>query len=121
LVRCPEEHGIGAVPDWRPKHASERNRCARSPRQGHPATPARHNQRVQDRLAGENGSPDVLRYEDVPDPECSDGRVLIDVEAISIEGGDLLARAGSPPQSDHVAAQNVEVPRWRQWCRVPRR
>ena len=47
----------------------------------------------------ENGSPDVLRYEDVPDPECPDGRVLIDVEAISIEGGDLLARAGSPPQS----------------------
>ena len=28
-VRCPEEHGIGAVPDWRPKQASERNRsCA---------------------------------------------------------------------------------------------
>src|SRR3954467_10981433 len=45
----------------------------------------------------ENGPPDVLRYEDVPDPECPDGCVLIDVEAISIEGGDLLARAGSPP------------------------
>jgi NADPH2:quinone reductase len=44
----------------------------------------------------ENGSPDVLRYEDVP--ECPDGRVLIDVEAISIEGGDLMARAGSPPR-----------------------
>jgi len=47
----------------------------------------------------ENGSPDVLRYEDVADPECPDGCVLIDVEAISIEGGDVLARAGSPPQS----------------------
>jgi NADPH:quinone reductase len=45
----------------------------------------------------ENGSPDVLRYEDVPDPECPDGCVLLDVEAISIEGGDLLARAASPP------------------------
>src|SRR3954469_21046969 len=45
----------------------------------------------------ENGSPDVLRYEDVPDPDCPEGFVLIDVEAISIEGGDLLARAGSPP------------------------
>ena len=42
----------------------------------------------------ENGGPDVLRYEDVADPECPDGCVLIDVEAISIEGGDLLARAG---------------------------
>jgi NADPH2:quinone reductase len=47
----------------------------------------------------ENGPPDVLRYEDVPDPECPDGCVLIDVEAISIEGGDLLARAASPPPS----------------------
>ena len=45
----------------------------------------------------ENGGPDVLRYEDVPDPECPDGCVLIDVEAISIEGGDLLHRAGAPP------------------------
>src|SRR5438105_13598668 len=47
----------------------------------------------------ENGGPDVLRYEDVPDPECPGGCVLIDVDAISIEGGDLLARAGSPPAS----------------------
>src|ERR687893_2339320 len=47
----------------------------------------------------ENGPPDVLRYEDVPDPECPDGCVVVDVEAISIEGGDLLARAGSPPPS----------------------
>ena len=45
----------------------------------------------------ENGGPEVLRHEDVADPECPDGCVLIDVEAISIEGGDLLARAGSPP------------------------
>src|SRR5256884_3500973 len=47
----------------------------------------------------ENGAPDVLRYEDVPDPECPEGCVLIDVEAISVEGGDLLARAASPPPS----------------------
>ena len=47
----------------------------------------------------ENGGPDVLKYEDVPDPECPDGCVVIDVEAISIEGGDVLARAGSPPPS----------------------
>jgi NADPH:quinone reductase len=45
----------------------------------------------------ENGAPDVLRYEDVPDPECLDGCVVLDVDAISIEGGDLLARAASPP------------------------
>src|SRR3954462_7483042 len=48
----------------------------------------------------ENGPPSVLRYEDVPDPECPEGCVLIDVEGISIEGGDVLARAGSPPPQD---------------------
>jgi NADPH:quinone reductase len=47
----------------------------------------------------ENGPPEVLRYEDIADPDCPDGCVLIDVEAISIEGGDLLARASSPPPS----------------------
>jgi NADPH2:quinone reductase len=51
----------------------------------------------------ENGPPDVLRYEDVPDPECPDGCVVVDIEAISIEGGDLLARAGSAPaKTPHV-------------------
>src|SRR3954447_12276261 len=47
----------------------------------------------------ENGDPEALRHEEVPDPECSEGFVVIDVEAISIEGGDLLHRAGSPPPS----------------------
>ena len=42
----------------------------------------------------DNGAPDVLRHEDVPDPECPDGCVLIDVEAIGIEGGDLLPAPG---------------------------
>ena len=42
----------------------------------------------------ENGGPEVLRYEELPDPACPDGCVVIDTEAISIEGGDLLARAG---------------------------
>ena len=41
----------------------------------------------------ENGDPEVLRDEEVPDPECPDGFVIVDAEAISIEGGDLLARA----------------------------
>jgi NADPH:quinone reductase len=40
----------------------------------------------------ETGQPDVLRYEDVPDPEVGPGEVLIRVEAISIEGGDTLNR-----------------------------
>lgn len=40
------------------------------------------------------GAPDVFRYEDVPDPSCAPGHVLIEVQAISIEGGDTLHRAG---------------------------
>src|SRR3954465_2496292 len=51
----------------------------------------------------ENGGPDALRYEDVPDPECPEGFVIVDTEAISIEGGDLLARAGGDlPSTPHV-------------------
>lgn len=42
----------------------------------------------------ETGTPDVLRYEDVPDPELHPGGVLIEVAAISIEGGDTLNRGG---------------------------
>jgi NADPH2:quinone reductase len=51
----------------------------------------------------ENGGPEVLRYEEVPDPTCPDGFVVVDAEAISIEGGDLLARAGGElPALPHV-------------------
>jgi NADPH2:quinone reductase len=42
----------------------------------------------------ETGGPDVFRYEDVPDPVCAPDGVLVQVEAISIEGGDTLNRAG---------------------------
>ena len=41
-----------------------------------------------------NGPPDVLQYEDVPDPVCGPGLVVIQIEAISIEGGDTLNRLG---------------------------
>ena len=42
----------------------------------------------------ETGSPDVLRYEDVGDPAVRPGGILVQVEAISIEGGDTLNRLG---------------------------
>jgi NADPH2:quinone reductase len=42
----------------------------------------------------ENGGPEVLKYEDVPDPTCNPGGVIIRVEAIAIEGGDVLNRFG---------------------------
>jgi NADPH2:quinone reductase len=42
----------------------------------------------------ETGPPSVFRYEDVPDPACHPRGVVIDVQAVSIEGGDVLNRAG---------------------------
>src|SRR2546428_8362044 len=42
----------------------------------------------------ETGGPEVFGYEDVPDPLCDASGVVIDVGAISIEGGDTLHRAG---------------------------
>lgn len=42
----------------------------------------------------QTGAPDVFRYEDVADPACGPGMVLIEVQAVSIEGGDTLNRAG---------------------------
>jgi NADPH2:quinone reductase len=47
----------------------------------------------------ETGAPDVLRYEDVPDPSIGDQELLIRVEAISIEGGDTLNRLGGQMNS----------------------
>ena len=44
----------------------------------------------------EGGSPDVLKYEDVTDPVVGPHDVLVDVHAISIEGGDVLSRAAGP-------------------------
>src|SRR5438034_10973072 len=51
----------------------------------------------------ETGAPDVFRYEEVADPVCQPGGVLIDVKAISIEGGDVLNRAGGEmPSRPHI-------------------
>lgn len=44
------------------------------------------------------GAPDVLRYKDVANPRCPTNGVLIKVEAISVEGGDLTNRASGPPR-----------------------
>jgi len=41
------------------------------------------------------GDPSVLRIEEAPDPVPADHELLIRVEAISIEGGDLLGRTGT--------------------------
>jgi hypothetical protein len=59
----------------------------------------------------ETGSPDVFRYEEVPDPSVGPGDILIDVEAISIEGGDTLNRLGGEMnQAPHVVGYQCESP-----------
>ncbi len=42
----------------------------------------------------ETGGPEVFRIEDVSDPSCAPEGVVIEVQAVSIEGGDVLHRAG---------------------------
>ncbi len=50
-----------------------------------------------------NGDPSVLKYEDVPDPQCHPRGVVIRVEAVSIEGGDTLNRwRGAMPSVPHI-------------------
>jgi NADPH2:quinone reductase len=63
----------------------------------------------------ENGAPSVLRYEKVADPACHPKGVVIRVEAVSIEGGDVLNRwRGALTARPHIvgyqaAGEIVEV------------
>jgi len=55
----------------------------------------------------ETGGPEVLRYEDVPDPICHPRGVVIDMVAIGIEGGDAGNRArGVMPARPHIVGYN---------------
>jgi len=44
-----------------------------------------------------NGGPEVMHFSELPDPEVEARTVLIRVEVISVEGGDLLNRIHTPP------------------------
>jgi NADPH2:quinone reductase len=52
----------------------------------------------------ENGGPEVLKYEDVADPVCPPDGVVVDVEVISLEGGDTLHRARTPLPSGLISS-----------------
>ena len=45
----------------------------------------------------EPGGPDVFRYDEVPDPVLRAGTVLVRIEAIGVQGGDLLHRQSAVP------------------------
>jgi NADPH2:quinone reductase len=63
----------------------------------------------------DTGAPDVLKYEDVPDPVCFPSGIIIRVEAIAIEGGDVLNRfRGEMTSRPHIvgyqaAGEVIEV------------
>src|SRR5262245_63250079 len=44
----------------------------------------------------EDGGPDVLRYEDVPDPSPGPGEVLVELRAASLNHLDIWIRKGLP-------------------------
>lgn len=49
------------------------------------------------------GGPEVFRYQEVPEPAVTADGVLVRVEAISVEGGDTLHRAGGEvPSAPHI-------------------
>src|SRR2546430_13485234 len=41
-----------------------------------------------------HGGPDVLSFEDVPDPRPADGQVLVDVQAVGVNFRDVYEREG---------------------------
>ena len=64
----------------------------------------------------ESGPPENLRYEEVSDPVCQEDGVVIQTAAVSIEGGDTLARSAlaTLPRVPHVigyqsAGEIIEV------------
>src|SRR4029077_3343672 len=44
----------------------------------------------------EHGSPEVLKYEDVPDPKIKANQILVRVRACALNHLDLFVRAGIP-------------------------
>jgi NADPH2:quinone reductase len=49
------------------------------------------------------GGPEVFRYDEVPDPELRPGGVIVEVQAVGVQGGDLLHRQrGEIPSAPHI-------------------
>jgi NADPH:quinone reductase len=49
------------------------------------------------------GGPEVFRYDEVPDPELRPGGVIVEVQAVGVQGGDLLHRQrGEIPSTSHI-------------------
>ena len=66
----------------------------------------------------ENGPPDVLKYEDVPDPQCHPKGILVRVEATAVAGIHALvdrhvscsAASQSPPLPGRTGRGSASIP-----------
>ncbi|MHA2080446.1 MAG: zinc-binding dehydrogenase [Candidatus Thorarchaeota archaeon] len=58
----------------------------------------------------EHGPPDVLKYEDIPDPDVGPNQVLVDVKAVALNHLDLFVRGGIPGlklEMPHILGSDV--------------
>jgi NADPH:quinone reductase len=56
----------------------------------------------------QNGGPEVLEYKEAPDPEPSDGQVVVEVEAVGVNYRDVYEREGNGYGSEPPAVIGVE-------------
>ena len=65
----------------------------------------------------EHGGPEVLRYEEIPQPQPGPHEVLVRVRACALNNLDLSVRRGIPGQKiplPHILAATWPA-RWRRW------
>ena len=55
------------------------------------------------------GGPEVMRWDQVPDPEPGPGEVLVDVVASAVNRADLLQRQGFYPPPPGASAMRARV------------
>ncbi|MFW9793365.1 MAG: zinc-binding dehydrogenase [Candidatus Thorarchaeota archaeon] len=58
----------------------------------------------------EHGTSDVLKYEELPDPELKQNQVLVDVKAVALNHLDLFVRAGIPGlnlEKPHILGSDI--------------
>jgi NADPH:quinone reductase-like Zn-dependent oxidoreductase len=60
-------------------------------------------------VVNEPGGPEVLRYQDTPDPTPGPGEVLIRVQAVGVNFADHLMRIGAYPRSDPPVIPGLEA------------
>ena len=90
--------GCGARSRRTPRRARRRSRRARARRRTgeHRRRSCEDHARVKAIRIHEDGGPEVLRYEDVPDPVPADGEALVELRAASLNHLDVWIRKGLP-------------------------